>query len=216
MKEIQVPTFESDYRDNIQLQFNDDQKFVELVQTLCEYGIEYQETLAALSNAYKLDPSQFTEVTDQNTFILNSIGQFLNLPPMEYFDFPSTPYQYYIRVIQGQQAKNAYDGTNQSLINVLNTTFAGQYQFILEDTGKMSLKVYLVPLGTTQVDPVDEELFNNGWFVPKPAGVNIEYQVSDQIYFGWDITYQAGPPQITGWDNGVWFGIEPETQSNLL
>lgn len=136
VKQIQTFNYENDYKNNIQLQFSDDQKFNAFIQMLCDYVNEFQETLKNYGNLFNLNN------TNTYTFVLNTIGQILGLPPMGYFG-DITPEQYKI-LISGQQAKNSYNGTNASLISLLNSLLP-QYKWTIEDTGDMIIKVFLTP-----------------------------------------------------------------------
>lgn len=205
LKNLYVGNFENDYRKNIQLQFNDDEKFINLISSLCQIGIDFQDILKSLSEGFQLTSGLFDNVTPENTFILNAIGSLLNIPPMNYFSeyMNEGSYDIYLLILNGQIAKNNYDGTNIGLINTLKAIFP-QYNFILEDTGEMSIKIYLIPGGETTISQNIRDLFNLGYFTPKPAGVNITYVVADDIYFAFDTDYIAGPPQLGKWDNSIW------------
>lgn len=139
VKQIKTFTYDDDYKNNIQLQFLDDQKFNAFIQMLCNYSNEYQETLKQYGNLFNLNNS----VTQD--FIINIIGQTLGLPPIGYFG--NITIDQYMILIRGQQIKNSYNGTNQSMLDLLNTLLP-QYGWVIEDTGDMILKVYLNPLDT--------------------------------------------------------------------
>lgn len=195
IKDIKVGTFESDYQDNIQLQFNSDTKFTALLKYLSQLGIDYQQTLANLCKLYDLSNADLLN----NQYVLNSIGYALNLPPLSAFS-NITPEQYLL-VIKGQLAKNQWDGTNKGMTDILNSLFP-QFQFVLQDIGTMQIKISLIPLVT--IDDVTKDLFKSGYFTPKPIGVDVELEIADEILFSWDNNYVAGPPQLGAWDNSVW------------
>lgn len=205
LKNLYVSNFEKDYRKNIQLQFNDDERFINFISSICQVGIDFQDVLKGLSEGFQLTPGLFDTITPENTFILNSIGSLLNIPPMDYFNdyMNEGSYDIYLLILNGQIAKNNYDGTNIGLINTLNRIFP-QYKFVLEDTGEMSIKIYLVSLTEETIPQNIIQLFDLGYFTPKPAGVNITYVVADDIYFAFDTDYVAGPPQLGKWDNSIW------------
>lgn len=203
VKTLRAGTFENYYKDNIQLQFNGDQKFIEMITKFCNYGSDYQQVLIDFANSFKFDPTQFSLISPENTYILNAIASLLNVPPIDYFGF--TDYEPYIKILQGQQAKNAYDGTNKGLIDILNVVFP-EFQFFIEDTGIMAIKIFLIPQGGT-LDPILADLFEKGYFTPKPAGVAVEFNILDEIYFSWDTDYKVGPPQQGKWGVGVWQGV---------
>lgn len=251
LKNITPQTFDT-YRKNIQLQFNDDTNFIDFMQSICNYGIEYQQTLINfnyLMNFFKQDtypPLNF--VNPQNKFILNSIGSLLNLPPIDYFyDYFEKDtsgniesYNLYTLLIRGQMAKNLYNGTNSStpyltddstgqsliqrfnltsngmgLLEVLKFVYKESYKFFITDNGDMSLQIDILPLNPMTTG--EQQLWLEGWLIPKPAGVNISLQIlsGDDSYFAWDIPYQQGPPKLTStWNTGVWYPVTVE--QNLL
>lgn len=215
INDLYIGTFEADYRQNIQLQFNDDEKFVSLVEQICDLGSDYQSVLKAFNQAFTLDSSvnDFGDVTPQNTFILNSIAKLLNVPSIEYFngifakeDLPNITYTEYVLILKGQIAKNAYNGTNKNLLDILNSVFEGQFKFFLADNGKMTVTVYLMPLGEELNEKI-KYLFSNGYFTPKPAGVGMEYTTLDRKTFTWDTPDTPATPDkpaMAQWDLGVW------------
>lgn len=212
IKQIQASTFKDQYRENIQLQFNDDIQFIEFVKTFATLSTNYQQTLINL-NKFLTISDNLAIVTEQNYFILNSIGALLNLPNIDYFAnlMPKdttgkiTSYELYLLIIKGQIAKNNYDGTNKSLIDLLNSVFENKYLFILTDTGTMAITLSLYPL-QGEISEAEETLFKQGWFTPKPAGVGVTLTTlsAEDTYFTWDTDYAIGPPAKAGWDTAKW------------
>lgn len=167
IKEIKTFDYQDDYVNNIQIQFMDDAKFNAFINMLSTYANEYQETLVEYGKLFNLNN------VDTYPYILNSIGYILGLPPMGYFGDISTE-QYKI-LIRGQQIKNSYNGTNASLLQILNTLLP-QYGWIVEDTGDMALTIYLNPLASpypstsiTQTDTSAQITINNEIFFSQPG-----------------------------------------------
>lgn len=179
VKQIQTFNYENDYKNNIQLQFSDDQKFNAFIQMLCDYVNEFQETLKNYGNLFNLNN------TNTYTFVLNTIGQILGLPPMGYFG-DITPEQYKI-LISGQQAKNSYNGTNASLISLLNTLLP-QYKWTIEDTGDMVIKVFLTPQTpdyTTTAKVIESETITGIQVINNSYAILIGATQSGTSYFAY-------------------------------
>lgn len=196
VKNIESPTFENKYRKNIQLQFNGNTPNFELIKTLSTMGVEYMQILSTLTSQFNTNNPELLN----NIYLLNTIGYMLNLPPIT--SFPNITSEEYLLLIKGQQAKKLYDGTNKSLIDILNTIFAGKFRFFIEDKGKMEITIFLIPI--TTISNTERQLYLEGYFTPKPAGVFVTLDIAEQVYFAWDTEYSAGPPQLAGWDTGVW------------
>ena len=49
-------------------------------------------------------------------------------------------------------------------------------------------------------DPVVVALLKEGFILPKPSGVRVNYEVIETPYFGWD----KDTDFIKGWDQGMW------------
>lgn len=197
VKNINVKDFNSKYRNNIQLQFNADQKFVSFMESLANYGVEYMQTLKTLATQFNLNNPELIN----NTYLLNTIGYMLNLPPIT--SFPNITPEDYILLIKGQQAKNLYNGTNKSILDILNQIFEGKFRFFLEDKGNMEITIFLIPI--TTLSETERQLYLEGYFTPKPAGVFVTLDIAEQVYFAWDTEYSAGTiQQLAGWNTGVW------------
>lgn len=196
VKNIKTGTFADNYQSNIQLQFNGDANFVAFMQTLANEGIDYQNKLVEFGNLFNLNNP---DIVNQ-PFVLDAIGYILGIPPIS--AFPTLTASDYLLIIKGKQAQNLYDGTNISMLNLLNSLFEGKFRFFIQDTGNMSISIFLIPI--TTISPTEQQLFEDGYFTPKPAGVSVNLTVADKAFFSWDNDYVAGPPQLAGWETGVW------------
>ena len=212
VKDIQVGTYDNYYKRNIQLQFLGDGKFAEFMQALCSSGSDYQQVLSNYSKIFNVE----SLLEEPNNYILNSIGGLLGLPPIQYFSFivdgerQGITAQEYIMLIKGQQLKNNWDGTNEGIIAGVNTLFP-EYEWGVADNGDMSISIFMTQK-ETPFDAIIINLFQGGWFTPKPAGVKVEYKIVDFAPFMWDTDetsvfnpetnqYEDEP---TTWDNGKW------------
>lgn len=211
IKDLTAKTFD-DYRKNIQLQFNDDTQFVQLVKIIADTANSYEETLIDLSKALYLS-DDLAVVSDRNEFILNSIGSLLNLPNITYFtdyldkdsDGNISSYANYLLIVRGQILKNSYDGTNASLVSLLNEVFDNKFYFILTDTGTMEITISVFP--STPISDNEKAIIQNGYLTPKVAGVKINYEFlsSENAIFSWGTKYKKVDGKVySGWTSGHW------------
>lgn len=195
VKNMNVFTFNDKYIKDIQLQFLNDKNFVAFMTELCDSGTDFQQTLATYTENFNLA----IQSTNPNTATLNAIGGLLGLPPIDYFTINGAgiTLQTYLMLIKGQQLKNAWDGTNAGLINSLTQLFP-EYGWDIYDTGEMGITIYMIQR-LVPIDSTVEYLFENGWFTPKPAGIQVSYNTVVKPLFTWDSTQTT-----ENWDNGVW------------
>lgn len=104
--------------------------------------------------------------------------------------------EYYRMCLKARIAINGWDGSREKLEEALENAFPDAV-FIVSDNQDMSMDVVYVT-GTT--DQYLLELLQNGYIIPKPAGVRINYSISTDIIFGWNLENDA----IKGWDEGTW------------
>ena len=102
----------------------------------------------------------------------------------------------YRLVIKAKIYKNHWDGTRKGLQDIFDAFFPNvPYEII--DNQDMSYTV-------TLIDPEADDLFvgliMNGYILPKPSGVRVDYVSIDSSLFGWD----SDTPFIKGWDKANW------------
>lgn len=102
----------------------------------------------------------------------------------------------YRLVIKAKIYKNHWDGTRKGLQDIFDAFFPNvPYEII--DNQDMSYTV-------TLIDPEADDLFvgliMNGYILPKPSGVRVDYNIMDSSLFGWDSDTQF----IKGWDKADW------------
>lgn len=195
VKNMNVFTYNDKYIKDIQLQFLNDAKFTEFMEELCNSGSNFQQTLATYTESFNLT----TQTTNPNTATLNAIGGLLGLPPIDYFTVNGAgiSQETYLMIIKGQQLKNAWDGTNAGLINSLTQLFP-EYGWDIYDTGEMGITIYMIQR-LVPIDSTVQYLFENGWFTPKPAGIQVSYNTVTTPLFTWDSNATD-----TTWDSGTW------------
>ena len=169
---IRIPTYDNRYKYDIQAQFGNDSKFVAWCNVLAQIATSYITTLDDFSNAINLSVVQNSNyTTEQKIVALNCIGSVLNLPTYEFFvnKYGSEfNIDLYALIIRGAQANRQYDGTSNFIITTLAQLFGDTYEFIVEDNQDMSVNIILYSADLTSLDIT---IYNDGWFVPKTAGV---------------------------------------------
>ena len=100
----------------------------------------------------------------------------------------------YRLVIKAKIYKNHWDGTRKGLQDIFDVFFP-DYEII--DNQDMS---YTVTLIDPEADDVLIGLIMNGYILPKPSGVRVDYDIVDSALFGWDSDTQF----IKGWDKANW------------
>lgn len=99
-------------------------------------------------------------------------------------------------VIKAKVFKNRWDGTRKCLEDIFEAMFPSiPYEIV--DNQDMS---YTVTLIDPEADDVFIGLIMNGYILPKPSGVRVEYNIMDTSLFGWDSDTQF----IKGWDKAGW------------
>lgn len=102
----------------------------------------------------------------------------------------------YRKVIRAKIMKNHWDGTMQGMQTILSTLYPGIPCDII-DNQDMTMTVYI---NDPTISAQDKALLFNGFILPKPSGVGVNYQIVDKPIFSWDLdtTY------FKGWDEGTW------------
>ena len=137
-----------------------------------------------------------TAVGSQLDILGDLVGIGRNLPT-DNENIPSTLNDdYYRRVIRSKIYFNHWDGTRESLENIIDSVFSGlAYEFV--DDQDMSYEITIIDPDS---DPVVVALLEEGYILPKPSGVRVNYNVISTPYFGWDKDTNF----IKGWEKGTW------------
>lgn len=98
-------------------------------------------------------------------------------------------------VLKAKIIQNLWKGTKEEIYNFWQIFFPTTPVLIV-DNQDMSMDVLVIGMAPG----IQQELVENGYFVPKPAGVRINYTFStDPIFaFDYDTDY------LKGWDLGEW------------
>jgi hypothetical protein len=131
---------------------------------------------------------------------LDKLGELVGIGrqlPIDDPDIPATlDDETYRLVIRARILSNRWDGTIQGLRNILDALFA-EVSYEIVDNQDMS---YLITLISPTIDDTLVALILNGFILPKPSGVRVNYEVLDNPLFGWD----SETGFIKGWDEGKW------------
>ena len=102
----------------------------------------------------------------------------------------------YRLVIKAKIYKNHWNGTIKGLQDIFEAFFPNlPYEII--DNQDMS---YTVTLIYPEADNLFIGLIMNGYILPKPSGVRVDYNIMDSALFGWD----SDTAFIKGWDKANW------------
>jgi Protein of unknown function (DUF2612). len=89
---------------------------------------------------------------------------------------------------------NQWDGCMETLADAL-TAWSPSVYFTVKDNQDMSISV--IAVGTNQLQ---KDLISNGYIIPKPAGVQIKYTMSDVPVFA----YGTNSDTLKGYGAGTW------------
>lgn len=102
----------------------------------------------------------------------------------------------YKLVIKAKVCKNRWGGTMEGLQKIFSAFFP-ELPYEIVDNQDMSYTISLI-------DPDADELFValivNGFILPKPSGVRVDYNIMESSLFGWDVDTAF----IKGWDKAIW------------
>jgi len=104
---------------------------------------------------------------------------------------------YYRIILKARVLINQWDGQTASLISEWKVLFP-DIDIIIFDNQDMTFNVTIV--GT--VSQLLKDLFLNGYIIPKPQGVNINYTFGSYVFFG----YGFDNDYISGYGRGIWIG----------
>lgn len=104
----------------------------------------------------------------------------LNFQPMNGFS-PILTDDYYRLVLKTKIAMNNWDGTVESMYTIWNNIFGDDnlMDLQLQDNQDMSFNAYI----TGYIDQIQQNLIANGYIIPKPEGVRVNYIERSKIDF---------------------------------
>lgn len=182
------------YMDLVTSEYAESEKFNSMLWAFLDKFVQTTELLTDMAEGamFNLDSAY----GDQ----LDKLGSLVNLTrelPISNPDIPSIlDDEMFRKVIKAKILANHWDGTNKGLLDILGQLFPG-VAFELLDNQDMTMQILIID---PEVDPTDAALLLNGFILPKPAGVGVDYQIQTNPLFGFDLDTQF----VQGWDKGVW------------
>jgi hypothetical protein len=101
----------------------------------------------------------------------------------------------YRLVIRAKIAQNQWDGTLQQIYDLWNNIFPLQ-KLVLTDNQDMTMDAIVFGVSSG----IQQDLVANGYIVPKPQGVFINYAFSQYPVFAYDLDTDV----FKGYDEGYW------------
>lgn len=131
---------------------------------------------------------------------LDVVGQILGVSRMVNFQPTggASPYlddTLYRLVLRAKILQNQWDGTIAQLYSLWGTIFSDAI-FILQDNQDMSLNVLVIGLSTQ----MEKDLTTNGYIIPRPEGVSMEFSYSSNPFFA----YGVENTDFKGYGEGYW------------
>lgn len=98
-------------------------------------------------------------------------------------------------VIRARILQNMWDGTLPSLYEMWGVLFNDSY-LIIKDNQDMSMDIYIIGLSSR----LQRDLTTNGYLIPKPMGVRVNYSYSSVPLFAFGVEGSG----IQGFGEGTW------------
>jgi hypothetical protein len=113
----------------------------------------------------------------------------------------SLPDDSYRVLLKAKIAANHWDGTIPGAYDVWSSAFGDELVIFITDNQDMTMTVTVVTQG---LSAVTKALLTGGYIPLKPAGVRVNYEISDGFgpVFAWDTDPETS--LLAGWDNGSW------------
>lgn len=173
-------------------EYADSVKFNLMLQIFLDMVSPAVDCLTSFDTIFDLDNA----VGDQLD-ILGSLVGLTRVLPIDDEDVPAVlTDDLFRKVIQARIMSNKWDGTLESWVGIIQSMFSDA-SFEVVDNQDMSVTVVIIDPGA---DPALTSLLTHGYIIPKPAGVLISYEVTDDPLFGHDLNTDL----IQGYDLGIW------------
>lgn len=130
---------------------------------------------------------------------LDILGELLGQPRSVRFQptdgtSPTLTDSVYRLVLKSKILLNQWDGMLSSIADEWGLLFPSS-TFIVRDNQDMSMDIII-----SVTTPLERDLLENGYIVPKPQGVRVNYYFGTEPFFGYDIE----DDHIKGYDIGQW------------
>ena len=166
--------------------------FIKYVKATLDMNSPMVDVLVGFDTLFNLDVATGAQLDDIGSLV--GISRTL---PIDNADIdPVLDDNAYRKVIRAKIMKNHWDGTMQGMQRIIAKLYPG-LPWDIVDNQDMTMTVYINdPLISAQ----DKSLLFNGFILPKPSGVSINYQIVDKPIFSWDFD----TAYFKGWDEGTW------------
>lgn len=167
-------------------------KFNAMVQAYLDMVSPAVDCLNSFNEIFNLDDA----VGDQ----LDILGSYVALTrelPVSDPDIPSILDDELFRtVIKARILSNFWDGTIEQWSEIIKEMFPlASYNII--DNQDMSVQIIMIDPSASMTMVA---LLFNGYIVPKPAGVKVNWTIQDKALFSWD----TDTAFLKGWEEGIW------------
>ena len=187
-----MPDSNDSYLKLITSEYATQPNFNSYVETFLNY-------IVPVNNCYELFDTIF-KITTAEGDQLDKLGSLLNvsrvLPVNDADITPVLNDTYYRKVLLSTIYKIHYDGTRQGLVDIMVALFPG-LAYDIVDNQDMSYSITIID---PTIADIDRALLFNGFILPKPAGIKVNYSILNTPLFGWDMDSAF----IKGWDEGTW------------
>jgi hypothetical protein len=140
------------------------------------------------------------DINSANGIQLDIIGEILNLSRRVNFEpsdssSPILNDDNYRIVLKAKIIQNQWKGTTKEIYDFWTQNFPDQ-ALIIKDNQNMSMDVAIFGLAPG----LQQDLVSNGYYMPKPAGVKVNYTFATDPIFAWDLNTDY----FKGYDEGYW------------
>ena len=180
------------YLDLVTSEYAEKTKFNQMLSAILDMECPIVDNLDEFNELFNLDNA----VGDQ----LDICGQLVGLTrelPIEDPDIPDVLDDDLFRaVIKARICSNHWNGTNEQWQEIITQMFPDAV-FEVVDNQDMTISVVMI---NPNASAALTALLFNGYIVPKPAGVKVNWTIMDHALFGWD----RNTSFVKGWDDGIW------------
>lgn len=189
----------SEYLDLITSEYATQPKYMAYVEAFLEMLspiVQCYESFADIFYLFKELSNPTSTVDDQLDKIGEIFGVSRYLPSTNENIPPILDNETYQKVLRSRVYINSWDGTIQGLANIIETIYPNlDYEIV--DGQDMS---YTVLINSQSETALTLALLTEGFILPKPAGVKVNYIIVDDPLFGWNLDTSV----VKGWDLAKW------------
>lgn len=188
-----MPSTKNVVLDNLKLitsEYQNSPKYIEYCKTFLDMLYGTFDVLWKFDDVFDID-SAVGDQLDKLGVLVGANGRYI---PEE--DIGELNDDYYRYLVKFKIYQNHWDGTTKQWLEIMKLVFPSS-AFDIIDNQDMTVSV-------TVIDPSFDEvlltLLLNGYLLPKPSGVKVNYMILERPLFGWDSDTQF----IKGWNDGQW------------